>query len=71
MNSVTFKRKWGQDELPVVNQHTGLDVEISRKTSLDMHTNKENVIGKGKAHSGNTDEILTDPNLDTKINDIV
>ena len=64
-NPVTFKWKWGPDELPIVDQYTYLGVEISKDCSWDTHIAK--VIGKGKAHVGKMDAILTDPHLDTRI----
>ena len=36
-NPVEFKWKWGEEELPIVDQYTYLGVEIS-KTVLGMHT---------------------------------
>lgn len=64
-NPVTFKWKWGEDELPIVDQYTYLGVEISKDCSWDTHIAK--VIGKGKAHVGKMDAILTDSHLDTRI----
>ena len=29
VNPVTFKWKWGEDELPIADQYTYLDVEMS------------------------------------------
>ena len=34
---VTFKWKWGEDELPIAGQYTYLDVEI-QNTAIGMHT---------------------------------
>ena len=62
---VTFKWKWGEDELPIADQYTYLGVEISKECSWDAHTAK--VIGKGKAHLGKMDAILTDSHLDARI----
>ena len=69
-NPVTFKWKWREDELLIANQYTYLGVviskvEISRECSWDAHIAK--VIGKGKAHVGKMDAILTDSRLDTRI----
>ena len=64
-NPITFKWKWGKDELPIVDQYTYLGVEISKDCSWDTHIAK--VIGKGKAHVGKMDAILTDSHLDTRI----
>ena len=65
VNPVTFKWKWGEDELPIADQYTYLGVEISKEWSWDAHIAK--VIGKGKAHVGKTNAILTDSHLDTRI----
>ena len=65
VNPVTFKWKWGEDELPIADQYTYLGVEISKEWSWDAHIAK--VIGKGKAHVGKMDAILTDSHLDTRI----
>ena len=62
---VTCKWKWGEDELPIVDQYTYLGVEISKDCSWDAHINK--VIGKGKAHVGKMEAVLTDSHLDTRI----
>ena len=56
---------WGEDELPIADQYTYLGVEISKEWSWDAHIAK--VIGKGKAHVGKMDAILTDSHLDTRI----
>ncbi|CAB1102180.1 unnamed protein product [Ectocarpus sp. CCAP 1310/34] len=64
-NPVEFKWKWGEEELPVVDRYSYLGVEISKECSWDAHMAK--LIGKGKAQIGKTDEILTDPHLDTRI----
>ncbi|MEP2874451.1 MAG: reverse transcriptase domain-containing protein [Hyphomicrobiales bacterium] len=65
VNPVNFSWKWGEDELPIVDQYTYLGVEISKDCSWDTHIAK--VIGKGKAQVGKMDAILTDSNLDTRI----
>ena len=65
VNPVTFKWKWGEDELPITDQNTYLGVEISKDRSWDAHIAK--VIGMGKAHAGEMDAILTDSHLDTTI----
>ena len=49
VNPANFKWKWGEDELPIVNQYTYLGVEISKDCSWDAHIAK--VIGKGKITS--------------------
>ena len=51
--------------MPIVDQYTYLGVEISKDCSWDTHIAK--VIGKGKAHIGKMDAILTDSHLDTRI----
>ena len=42
VNPVTFQMedsiKWGEDELPIVDQDTYLGVEISKDVFLGMHT---------------------------------
>ena len=67
VNPVNFKWKWGEDELPIVDQyaHAYLGVETSKECSWDAHIAK--VIGKGKSQVGKMDAILTDPHLDTRI----
>ena len=65
MNPVKFRLKWGEDELPIVDQYTYLGVEISEDCSWDAHIAK--VVGKGKSQVGKMDAILTDPHLDTRI----
>ena len=65
MNPVTFKWKWGDDELRISDQYTYLGVEISEQCSWDAHIAK--VIGKGEAYVCNMDAILTDSHLDTRI----
>ena len=37
---VTFKLKWGQDELPIADQYTYLGVEISKGCTWDAHIAK-------------------------------
>ena len=51
--------------MPIADQRTHLGVEISKECSWDAH--KAKVIGKGKAHVGKMDAILTDSHLDTRI----
>ena len=65
VNPVNFKWKWGQEELPMVDQYTYLDVEISEDGSWDAHIAK--VTGKGNSQVGKMDAILTDPHLDSRI----
>ena len=57
-NPVTFKRKWGEDKLPIVDWYTYLGVEISKDCSWDAHIAK--AVGKGKAHVSKMDPILAD-----------
>ena len=64
-NPVEFKWKWGEEELPIVDQYTYLGVEISKNGSWDAHINK--VIEKGKAQIGKMDVILRESQLDTRI----
>ena len=64
-NPVILKWKWGEDELPILDQLTYLGVEISEDCSWDAHIAK--MIGKGKSQAGKMDAILTDPHLDTRI----
>ena len=63
VNPVNLKWKWGEDDLPIVDQYTHLGVEISKNCSWDAHTAK--VMGKGKSQVGKMDAILTDSHLDT------
>ena len=65
VNPVNLKWKWGKGELPVVDKHTYLGVEISKDCSWDAHIAK--VIGQGKSQVGRMDASLTDPHLDTRI----
>ena len=64
-NPVEFKWKWGEENLPIVDQYTYLGVEISKNGSWDANTNK--VIEKGKAQIGKMDVILRESHLDTRI----
>ena len=65
VNPVTFKWKWGDDELPIADRYTYLGVEISEQCSWDAR--KAKVIGEGKSHVGKMDAIITDSHLDTRI----
>ena len=65
MNPVNFQWKWGEDELPIVEQYAYLGVDISNDCFWEAHIAK--VIGKGKSQVGKTDAILTDPHLDTRL----
>ena len=58
VNMVTVKRKWGADHLPIVYQYTFLGLQVSKYCSWDPHIAK--IVGKGKAHVGKMDAILTD-----------
>ena len=40
LNTLNFSWKWGEDELPVVDQYTCLGVEISQDCSWDTSTAK-------------------------------
>ena len=62
---VNFKRKWGEDELKIIDQHTYLGVEISKDCSWNAHIAK--VIGKGQSQVDKMDAILTDTHLDSRI----
>ena len=64
VNPVTFECKWGEDELPIADQHTYRGVDISKECSWDAHIAK--VIGKGKAQVGKMNAILTDSHLDAR-----
>ena len=66
MNPVNFKWKWGEEELPIVDQYTYLGVDISKDCTWDAHIAKV-VLGKGKTQVGKMDAFLTDPHLDTRI----
>ena len=55
---IIFSLKWGEDELPIIDQYTYLGVDTSKDCSWDTHVAK--VIGKGKSHVGKMDAILTD-----------
>ena len=64
VDPIKFSWKWGEDELPIVDQYTYLGVDISKDCSWDTHIAK--VIGKGETHVGKMDAILTDySHLDT------
>ena len=65
VNPVNFKWKWGEEELPIVDQYTYLGVAISKDCFWDAHI--ATVIGKGKSQVGKTDAILPDPHIDTRI----
>ena len=40
VNPVTLKRKWGEDDLPIVDEYMYLGVEISKDCSWDAHIAK-------------------------------
>ena len=40
VNPVTFKWMWGEDELPIADQHTYLGVEISKRMLLGCEHSK-------------------------------
>ena len=65
MNLVKFKWKWGEDDLPIVDQYTYLGVDISKDCSWDAHIAK--VIGTGKSQLGKTDAILTESHIYSRI----
>ena len=65
VNPVNFKWKWGEDELPIIDQYTYLGAEISKDCSWDSHIAK--VIGKGNSQVGRMNAILTDSYLDMRI----
>ena len=64
VNPAKFKRKWGEDELPIVDQFTYLGVELSKDCSWDAHVAK--VTGKGKSQVRKMNAILSDAHLDTR-----
>ena len=66
VNPVKFEWKWGEDELPIVDQCTYLGAEISKDCSWDAHIAK--ATGKGKSQVGKMDATLTDLHLDTRSN---
>ena len=53
VNPVSFKWRWGEDELPIVDRYTYRGVNISKDCSWDAHIAK--VIGKGKSQVGKMD----------------
>ena len=65
VNPVTFKGRWGEDELLISDQYTYLGVKISTECSRDVRIVK--VIGKGNAHTHKMDAILTDSHIDARI----
>ena len=65
VNPVNFKWKWGEDELPIVDQYMYLGVDISKNCSWDAHIAK--TMGKGKSQIGKMDATPTDPHLNTAI----
>ena len=66
VSPINFSWKWGEDELPIVDQYTYLGVEISKYCSWDVDTIAK-VLGKGEAHVGKMDAILTVSHLDARI----
>ena len=48
VNPIKFSWKWGEDELPIVDQYTYLGVEILKDCSWDTHIEK--VKGKERAN---------------------
>ena len=65
VNPINLGWKWGEGELPIVDQYTYLGVKISKYCSWDTHIAK--LIGKGKAHVGKMDAILIDSHLGARI----
>ena len=60
VNPVNFELKWGEDELPIVDQYRYFGLEISKDCSWDALLAK--AIGKSKSQAaGKMDAILTDP----------
>ena len=64
-NPATFKWKWGKYQSPIIDRYTYLGAEISQDCSWDAYIAK--AVGKGKAHAGKMDAMLTDSHLDTRI----
>ena len=54
--------------MPIADQYTHLGVEISKECSWDAHI--ANVIGKGNAHVGKMDAILTDSHQTLGLKDV-
>lgn len=65
VEEVNFKWKWGDKELPRVDQYTCLGVEVSKDCTWDVHMKK--VTEKGKARVGKSHPIVADRNLDPRI----
>ena len=65
MNPVTFKWRWGEDELPIADRYTYFGVDISIDCFWDAHTAK--VVRNGEVRVGKMDEILTDSHLHARI----
>ena len=61
LNSATFKRHWGADDLQIIEQFTYLSVDISKDYCWD--TLILNVSGKGKSPVGKMDAVLTDAHV--------
>ena len=66
---IDFKWKWGDEELPRVDQYTYLGVEFEKNCSWDVHIRK--LVEKGKARVGKLNPILTDRHLDTRIKAVI
>ena len=62
VDPVNVKWKWGEDDLPIVDQYTYLGVNISKNGYWDAHIAK--VIRNGESNVGKMDAILTDSHLD-------
>ena len=63
--SKRVKWTWGGEELPIVDQFTYLEVEVSKNCSWETHINK--VIQKGKPEVGRMDVILRDSHIATRM----
>ena len=50
VNPVNFKWKWGEDELPIIDQYTHLSVDISQVCSWEAHIAKVFISRKGSKH---------------------
>ena len=64
-NPATFKWKWGKYQSPIIDRYTYLGAEISQDCSWDAYIAK--AVGKGKAHAGKMDAMLTDSHLDCRV----
>ena len=65
LNPVIFEWNWGEDDLPIADQHTYLGAKISQYCSWASQITK--VLKNGKSQVEEIAAVLADSHLDTRI----